>query len=64
MSDNKVPDKCLNCEHTIISMENVHQGYLKYQLECVVRCGNDPLNHRVGCCASEVYCDRKEKSNG
>ena len=55
-----VPDKCLECDHTIILLENVHQGWCKYHMETVIRCGRDPLQHRVGCVCAEMYCDKKK----
>lgn len=59
-----MPLKCQSCEHTLISLENVHQGWLKYEVECVVRCDLDPLHHRVGCVCADIYCDRKVVNNG
>ena len=58
-----VPDKCLNCDHTIVQIEDVHQGWCKYQLETVIRCGCDPLHHRVGCVSAEMYCVIKKEIN-
>ena len=57
-----IPDKCLDCEHTIIQLENVHQGWCKYQIESVVRCDCSPEQFRVGCVCAEMYCVKKRES--
>lgn len=59
----KVPDKCLECEHTIIGMEQVHDGFCKFHLDTVVRCDRFPAHYIVGCVCADIYCDRKENRN-
>lgn len=54
-----IPDKCLDCNHTIIQFENVNQGFCKYQIESVVRCDCSPGQFRVGCVCAEMYCAKK-----
>ena len=54
-----IPNKCLTCPNATVELENVHKGWLKYQLESVVRCECSPQRFRVGCVCAEVYCDRK-----
>lgn len=54
-----VPDKCLDCDHTIIQLEDVNQGWGKYQLEPVIRCDCFPAQYIVGCTSAEVYCEKK-----
>lgn len=51
----QTPDKCLTCNHTIIQLENVHQGLCQFQLESVIRC--DCSGYRVGCVCAEMYCE-------
>lgn len=55
-----IPDKCLTCDHTIIRLENVHQGHCKYQIESVVRCDCSEQQFRVGCVCAEIHCVKKE----
>lgn len=55
----KVPEKCLNCDHTIVQFENVHKGYCKYEMEAVVRCGCSPAQYKAGCVCAEVYCEKR-----
>lgn len=57
----EVPEKCLNCEHTIINFENVHIGWCKYEYRTVVRCDCSPVKYIVGCRSAEVYCVRKKE---
>ena len=54
-----IPEKCLDCNHTIIQLENVHQGWLEFQMETVVRCDCGPVYYKVGCVCAEVYCKKK-----
>lgn len=54
----KVPDKCLDCDHTIIQMEEVHDGWCKYHLDCVVRCDCFPAHYKVGCVCADIYCKK------
>ena len=54
----QTPDKCLTCNHTIIQLENVHQGRCQFQLESVIRC--DCSGYRVGCVCAEIYCENKQ----
>ena len=58
-----IPEKCLTCNHTIIQLENVHQGWCKYQIESVVRCDCGPEHYRVGCVSAEQYCERRLKGD-
>ena len=51
-----IPDKCLDCNHTLMAFENVHKGWCKYEIEEVVRCDCSPQHHIVGCVCAEVYC--------
>ena len=51
-----IPDKCLNCDHTIIQFENVHHGWCKFLVEPVVRCDCFPAHYKVGCVCANVYC--------
>lgn len=55
------PDKCMDCEHTIIQFENVHKGWCKFEYEPVVRCDCSPTHHIVGCVCAEMYCRKKTK---
>lgn len=55
----KVPEKCLNCDHTIVQFENVHKGYCKYEMETVVRCDCSPAQYKVGCVCAEVHCKKR-----
>ena len=59
----KIPDKCLDCNHTIIQLENVHKGWCKYQLESVVRCDCFPVHYKVGCACAEQYCKKKSQES-
>ena len=61
MVKTSIPDKCLNCNHTIIQLENVHQGWCKYQMESVVRCDCSPGHFRVGCVCAEMYCVKRRE---
>ena len=63
---NTLPEKCLDCEHTIIQLENVHKGWCKYQMETVVRCDCFPVHYKVGCVCAEQYCqkNRSESERG
>lgn len=56
----KIPDKCLDCNHTIIQLENTHKGWCKFQIESVVRCDRFPAHYIVGSVAADVYCDKRE----
>lgn len=56
-----IPDKCLDCNHTIIQLENVHKGWCKYQLESVVRCDCDPVHYKVGCVCAEISCEKRRE---
>ena len=56
---NNIPDKCLNCDQTVIQLENVHKGMNKYQMETVVRCKRSPMEYIVGCVSAEVYCMKR-----
>lgn len=58
-----IPDKCKDCEHTIIQFEEVHKGWLKYEYESVVRCDCFPANYKVGCVSADVYCVKKGEAN-
>ena len=58
-----VPEKCLNCDHTIVQLEDVHQGWCKYEMETVVRCDCFPVHYRVGCVSAEMYCAKKVKGD-
>ena len=53
------PDKCMDCEHTIIQFENVHKGWCKFEYEPVVRCDCSPVHYKVGCVCAEMYCRKK-----
>lgn len=57
----QIPDKCFDCEHTIVQLEDVHKGWGKYEMEAVVRCDCFPAQYKVGCSCAEVYCVKKEK---
>lgn len=57
----KIPEKCLDCNHTIIALEDVHLGWCKFQLESVVRCDCFPAHYRVGCTSAEVYCEKNKE---
>ncbi len=54
-----IPDKCLDCNHTIIQFEEVHEGWCKYHLDTVVRCDCFPAHYKVGCACAEQYCKKK-----
>lgn len=54
----KIPEKCINCPHTSVKMEQVHIGFCRYIFDVVTRC--DLSGYKVGCVAAEVYCDRNE----
>lgn len=56
-----IPEKCFDCNHTIILFENVHKGWSRYQLENVVRCDCFPAHYIVGSVCAEVYCKRNGK---
>lgn len=58
-----IPDKCQECDHTIIGLENVHDGWGKYHLDSVVRCDCFTAQYIVGCVAAEVHCRRKGERN-
>ena len=58
---NQIPEKCLDCEHTIVQLENVHQGWGEYRIESVVRCDCFPVHYKVGCVSAEMYCDKKRR---
>lgn len=53
------PDKCKTCKHAIRTVERVHKGWGKYQIEEVTRCDCFPCRYIVGCCAAETYCKIK-----
>lgn len=55
----KIPDKCLDCSHAIIKFEEVHDGWCKYHLDCVVRCDCFPVHYIVGCSSADQYCKKK-----
>ena len=57
-----VPEKCLTCDHTIIQLEEVNQGWGKYQLETVIRCDCFPAQYIVGCTSAEVYCEKRKRA--
>lgn len=59
----KIPNKCLNCNHTIMAFENVHKGFCRFELEEVIRCDCAPQQYPVGCVSAEVYCRKAEDSN-
>ena len=54
-----IPEKCFTCNHTIMTFENVHKGWCRYQVEEVVRCDRFPAHYKVGCRCAEQYCDKK-----
>lgn len=56
----KIPDKCLDCSHTIIQLENVNDGWCKYHLDLVVRCDCFPAHYIVGCVCANMYCIKKK----
>ena len=56
-----IPEKCLDCNHSIVMFENVHQGMCKYRLEAVARCDCFPAHYRAGCVSAEVYCEKRIK---
>ena len=57
----KIPDKCKDCEHAIVQLEKVHDGWCKFHLDSVVRCNCFPAHYIVGCTSAEVYCKKKLK---
>lgn len=57
----KIPEKCLDYNHTIIALENVHKGWCKYELESVVRCDCFPARYIVGCVCAEVHCQKSKE---
>ena len=57
----KVPDKCLDCDHTIMRFEEVNEGFGKSHLDCVVRCDCFPVHYIVGCACAEIYCEKRKK---
>lgn len=59
----KIPDKCLDCDHTIINLENVHDGWCKYHMETVIRCDCFPAQYKVGCVCAEIYCENRRTNN-
>lgn len=56
----KIPDKCLDCGHTIIQLENVHDGWGKFYLDTVVRCDCFPAHYIVGCVCANLYCRKTQ----
>lgn len=58
-----IPDKCQECNHTIIRLEEVHDGWCEYHLDTVIRCDCFPAQYIVGCVCANQYCKRKEKAN-
>ena len=59
----EIPEKCMNCKHSSVMFENVHQGWNNYQLEYVVRCDCSIQHYRVGCVCAEIYCEKKGGDN-
>ena len=59
---NETPEKCLDCTHAVISFEEVHQGWCKFELESVVRCNCHPAKYKVGCVSAEMYCEKRRKT--
>ena len=57
----EIPNKCMDCEHTIVQFEDVHDGWCKYHLDSVVRCDCFPVRYKVGCISAEVYCKKKKQ---
>lgn len=55
-----IPEKCLDCDHAIPQLENVHDGYLKFHLDSVVRCDCSPLQFKVGCVCAEMSCIKRK----
>ena len=56
-----IPDKCINCNHSIAKIENVHKGWMKYQLETVLRCDCSPTHSVVGCVVAEMTCAKNRE---
>lgn len=54
-----IPDKCYDCNHTIIQLEQVSDGWNKYYMDTVVRCDCFPAHYRVGCVCADIYCQNK-----
>ena len=54
-----IPDKCKDCDHTIIQFENVHKGWCKYEYEAVIRCDRSSAQYKVGCVCAEIYCEKR-----
>ena len=59
----KIPDKCLDCDHTIINLEEVHDGWCKYHMETVIRCDCFTAQYKVGCVCAEIYCENRRTNN-
>ena len=59
-----IPNKCLDCEHTIVQLEDVHKGWCKYEMEPVVRCDCFPVHYKVGCASAEMYCEKEINQEG
>lgn len=57
-----VPEKCIECKHSIIRFEEVHQGWCVFKLETVIRCDCHPAEYKVGCVCAEMYCKRRMKN--
>lgn len=58
----KIPDKCLDCKHAIIQMEQIpDRKTYKFYMDTVVRCDCFPVHYRVGCSSAEMYCEKNHQ---
>lgn len=54
----KTPEKCLNCEHTIIQFENINVGFKNFEYNVIIRCDCFPAEYICGSIAAECYCKK------
>lgn len=54
-----LPDKCVGCSHLLTSFEEVHLGFLKYEIGMIFRCDCHDCHYKCGCVCADVYCVNK-----